>query len=118
MGKICKTLKVWAGRGLSLRGKLIVLKTFAISQVTFLLHVQQLPVALGKKLDRMSALFLYGTTKQEFVKREIVHASRDSGGLGIPKMVEWQAALGAKTRRSLMQEGSFSSGEDFYMIAS
>ena len=66
MAKVDQLRRTWSGHGLSLRGKVLVCKTILLSQATFLLHVQAMPAKVSKKLDRMMALFIWGTARQEF----------------------------------------------------
>ena len=99
MVKVKAELDRWSLKGLSLRGKLLVLKSCILSKLTYLLHVQEMPRSLCKKLDRMFACFLSGSKKVEWFPREVIHAPKESGGLGFPSVWAWQLAIGASTRR-------------------
>lgn len=53
---IKRQIKHWGTKGLSLRGKVLIMKVILLSKITFLLHVQEMPKGILNRLDRMLAL--------------------------------------------------------------
>ena len=100
--------RTWRAQGLSLRGKVLVAKTILLSQVTFLLHVQAMPDQVARQLDRLIALFIWGTNRQEFASRACLQASRDQGGLDAPSVVLWRQAIARSMLTRLSRPGFWS----------
>ena len=70
-------------RALSLKGKVTILKSLIISQMTFLFSVLFVPQYILQKLDRLIFSFLWdGKTPK--VKRETMINNINEGGLGMP----------------------------------
>ena len=81
--KIEILLNVWSMRALSLKGKVTILKSLIISQMTFLFSVLFVPEYILQKLDRLIFSFLWdGKTPK--VKRETMINNINEGGLGMP----------------------------------
>lgn len=93
LGKMERHKATWLAHGLSLRGKVLVAKTMILSQVTFLLHVQSMSDRISRKMDRLIALFIWGTNRQEFAARSLIQASRLQGGLDAPSVALWRQAI-------------------------
>ena len=81
--KIEIVLNVWSMRALSLKGKVTILKSLIISQMTFLFSVLFVPEYILQKLDKLIFSFLWdGKTPK--VKRETMINNINDGGLGMP----------------------------------
>ena len=81
--KIEILLNIWSMRALSLKGKVTILKSLIISQMTFLFSVLFVPEYILQKLDRLIFSFLWdGKTPK--VKRETMINNINEGGLGMP----------------------------------
>ena len=106
--KIKEAADRWSGHSLSLRGKVLIAKTLLLSQTTFLLHVQDMPVAVAKKLDRLIALFIWGTNRQEFASRDSIQASSSTGGLDVPSISLWRQAIWRSMLRKLSRPSFWS----------
>ena len=81
--KIEIVLNVWSMRALSLKGKVTILKSLIISQMTLLFSVLFVPEYILQKLDKLIFSFLWdGKTPK--VKRETMINNINDGGLGMP----------------------------------
>ena len=81
--KIEIVLNVWSMRALSLKGKVTILTSLIISQMTFLFSVLFVPEYTLQKLDKLIFSFLWdGKTPK--VKRETMINNINDGGLGMP----------------------------------
>ena len=83
----------WSKRGLSTLGKILILKTFGISQLIYLFQSLVLTVSDFKKLNAILYKFIwnrhFGAPKApDRIKREIINTSIDLGGFG---MIDIQA---------------------------
>ena len=86
--KIDKHLRSWSRRNLSLLGKILIVKTFGISQIIFIMQsIVLLPVHL-KALNNLLYKFIWNkhylaAKAPERIKREIVNKPIKLGGLGM-----------------------------------
>ncbi len=79
--KIENIIKIWRQRDLTILGKTIVIKSFLISQFIYMLSVLPSPSdKLMKQATTMIYQFLWGN-KPERIKRTVLMASKDQGGL-------------------------------------
>jgi len=90
--KMSNLIKIWSVRDLSIHGKLVVIKTFLVSQFTFVMQSIGLPDAVLQKVNRILYKFLWQRrfcNKRAFekVKRKILQGDYCNGGL---KMVDMQ----------------------------
>ena len=74
---IIKTIKVWQKRNLSLHGKVLICKTFLLSQITYVLKSLSLPHSVIKEIDTLIFKFIWQkkySDKRAFekVKRDII----------------------------------------------
>jgi exonuclease III len=95
VGKIEKMLMGWRARQLSLLGKILIYKTFGMSQVIYVLSIISLSVAQYKKLDKMFYNFLWGrdlgdTSTRARIGRERLNTPIEYGGFG---MVDYESVL-------------------------
>ena len=85
--KIKTLLQIWSGRHLSLKGKITVLKTLVIPQISFLFSVLFVPLYILEDIDKLLLSFLWNK-KTPKVKRETIIASIEDGGLKMPDIFE------------------------------
>ena len=78
--KVGKALAMWEARKLSLLGKILILKTFGLSQLIYILTVIELEQEQYKKLERMFLNFLWGRD----IQRERVYNRISRGKLSRP----------------------------------
>ena len=81
-GKISKLetqLKKWKGRNLTINGKMIILKTFAISQLIFSSQSHLIPKKDLRRIETICYDFVWNGNDR--VKRGILKSGRDEGGI-------------------------------------
>ena len=103
---IKKQIAFWNTKGLSLRGRVLIMKVMLLSRITFLLHVQLMPPGIARQVNRLLALFLWNTKRQEFVARTITQADPQAGGLGVPCVSDWARAIRTSAARRLARTES------------
>ena len=79
IAKIKIKLNLWKQRNLSIYGKILILKTFALSQILFLSTVLHVPDHIVKEIETLSYKFLWNG-KQHKVKRKVVIQDFERGG--------------------------------------
>ena len=81
LDKIQKVINIWNMRGLSLFGKVTVVKTFLIPKLLYISSIIQTPMEIIKRMERMIFKFLWrGPDK---VTRTSVINSVENGGLNL-----------------------------------
>jgi hypothetical protein len=95
VSKIEKMLNGWRARQLSLLGKILIYKTFGLSQVIYILSIISLSAAQYKKLKIMFNNFLWGRdladpSTRARIGKERLNTPIDYGGFG---MVEYERIL-------------------------
>ena len=93
-----KHLKSWSARNLSILGKILIVKTFGISQIIFLMQSLVLDENHFKKINHVLYKFIWNrhfmaAKAPERIKREIVNKSLKHGGLGMLDIKELDASL-------------------------
>ena len=84
--KLRKILDSWAKRNLTIFGRVTVLKSLALSQVTHLIIVDSIPPKFQKVLDKIIFEFIW-SKKVEKIKRCILTENYEKGGI---RMVDIQ----------------------------
>ena len=78
LDKIQKVMNIWDMRGLSLFGRLTIVKTFLIPELLYVSWIIQTPMGIIKRMERMIFKFLWkGPDK---VTRNSVINSVENGG--------------------------------------
>ena len=111
VGKVLKKtenhLKTWSMRNLSILGKILIVKTFGISQVIFLMQSIVLNENHFVKLNSVLYKFIWNrhfmaAKAPERIKREIMNKSVKSGGLGMLNIKDLDASLKLKALGRLL----------------
>ena len=79
ISKLSKQLNLWKGRQLTINGKMIIIKTFAISQLIFSSQFQAIHPKDVRKIEHLCYNFLWNGPDR--VKRVYLKSSRDEGGI-------------------------------------
>ena len=79
IAKLCSQLRLWKGRHLTINGKMIILKTFAISQLIFSSQFQVINPKDVRRIEHECYKFLWNGPDR--VKRVFLKSSRDEGGI-------------------------------------
>ena len=95
--KIIRLCGSWSRRNLSIFGKVLILKTFGVSQLTYLMQSLTLPESV---LNRLTQIFYRFIWKKRFsnrrafekIKRTVLNGSRLEGGLNVPNLHALQTA--------------------------
>ena len=77
-----KILNIWQSRNLSIKGKVLILKTLVVPQIQFLLGLIYVPMKTLKEIDKILFKFLWGN-KPAKIKRSTIIAPVSEGGLGM-----------------------------------
>lgn len=93
--KLNNLIKMWSMRDLSIHGKSVVIKTFMISQFTFVMQSVGLPEAVLQKINRLLYKFIWQrrfSNRKAFekIKRKVMQNDYDKGGLRMVDMNEIQ----------------------------
>ena len=96
--KMNKLIKNWSKRDLSIQGKVIVIKTFLISQFVYVMQSIGLPERVLQKINTILYKFLWQkkySNRRAFekVKRKVMENNLESGGLNMINMIEFQKHL-------------------------
>ena len=105
--KIEKQLKSWTARQLTILGKILITKTFGVSQIIFLLQSMTLTDADFKLLNHVLYKFIWNrhfmaAKAPERIKREIVNKSIKLGGLGMLDLILLDKSLKLKALGRLL----------------
>ena len=93
--KLERNLTLWTRRYLTLFGKVLVLKTFGISQFVYVMKSIGLPISVLQKINRMLFSFIWskdfktGNTFEK-IKRRTLCKDLESGGLNMIDIIEMQ----------------------------
>ena len=75
-------ITIWKPRNLSLKGKILIIKTLILPQIQFLFNMVTVTHAILKKVDEMFFAFLWNN-KTHKIKRATIIAPIEHGGLGM-----------------------------------
>ena len=90
--KIKNCIQVLKSRNLSLKGKVLIIKTFLISQIGYELEMNGIPKNIEKDINKLLWDFLWDW-KQPLVNRQTMCFNLDSGGVN---MINLRQFIGAK----------------------
>ena len=93
--KVAKRLESWKFRSLSLKGKSMIIITFALSGLWYTGSVVPLPAWAEKKINQVIFDFLW-SGKNEQIKREVCYLPYELGGLNVVSVALKCKALLAK----------------------
>lgn len=95
LNSIKKTLGFWKMRGLKLKGKTIVVNGLVMSKLVYVMNVLDVPVKVGKEVERMVSEFLWGG-KGVRIAREVLENDYKDGGLKLVNLEVKKRALRVK----------------------
>ena len=112
--KIIRCIKSWEKRDLSIVGKIIVTKTFLLSQFIFVMQALLLPLNILKNINTILFKFIWKkrlSNKKAFEKvwRDVLCDNYSEGGLNMINIIDMQHSLSLKwlQRVYLNKEASF-----------
>jgi hypothetical protein len=88
-------IKEWSKRDLSIQGKVVVIKTFLISQFVYVMQSVGLPIPILRNINTHLYKFIWqkkNSNRKAFekVKRKIMEAGYEEGGLSMTNMIDLQ----------------------------
>ena len=106
--KIDEQMRRWSARRLSLLGKILILKTFGISQIIFLLQSIVLTESDFKRMNSFLFRFLWNRNylaakAPERIKREIMNKPVKLGGFGMLDVCEMDRGIKLRALGRLME---------------
>lgn len=107
---ICRQIKIWEARNLSLIGKVQIIKTFLLSQLVYTMQALVMPEDIQKEVNTILCKFLW---KKRFnncrafakIKRDIVCQEFELGGIKMINIKDIQTSFQIKWFKKLFQEG-------------
>ena len=104
VGKIKNVLKAWKGRKLTLIGKIKVIKTLALSKLTyFLMNIPRPPDNVIHEINKICFQFLWDD-KPSKIKKDVVIKDCREGGLGMTDIQSFDKALKLTWMRRLLYD--------------
>jgi len=105
LAQVENCLKLWDKRNITLLGRILIVKTFAVSKLTFLSSVMECTESYLKQINRTLFNFIW-KGKRDHVKRDTMIASKIEGGL---KMVDFRLkdkALKVMMLKKILEPGN------------
>jgi len=89
ISKLERHLNIWKQRNLTLQGKILIVKTFALSQLIYSLQATSIRAPELKKIDDIVFRFIWNTKAFSSrcihkIKKDVLKATVDKGGLNAP----------------------------------
>ena len=99
--KIESILNIWKCRKLSLKGKVLIIKSLILPQMTYLLSVCYCPERILKQFETIILRFLW-ENKPPKIKKNALIATYDKGGLKLPEIFAVNTAAKVKWIKKLL----------------
>ena len=80
--KMKNCIQVWKSRDLTLKGKVLIIKTFLISQIDYEIEMKSIPKNIVKEIDKILWNFLWNG-KQPLVNKQTICLEVKKGGLNM-----------------------------------
>ena len=94
--KIKNCIQVWKTRDLTLRGKILIIETFVITQIGFQAEMIPVPQYIIKAIDKIIWDFLWDS-KQPLVNKQTMFLDPRSGGLNMVNLLHFIQAKQIKS---------------------
>ena len=104
LDKIKTTLQIWKQRNLSWKGRVMIIKTLILPQVTHLFSMTFTPQNFLVQLDKLIFTFLW-RDKPPRIKRDTIIASIEDGGLKMTDIMAFHQAQKVVCMKNLILEG-------------
>lgn len=101
--KIETILERWAHRQLTLNGKTVLIKTYAIASAVYLASIFIMPETISNRIHRAMFSFLW-SGRNELVSRETCHQPFAKGGLDIPDFHKLSVLFLAKWIKAIISK--------------
>ena len=90
--KMKNCIQIWKSRDLTLKGKILIIKTFLLSQINYELEMNPIPKQIVKEIDKILWNFLWDG-KQPLVNKQTMCLDIENGGMN---MINLNSFIGAK----------------------
>ena len=91
--KLCSILNIWSQRDLTPIGKIAIVKSLALSQLTYMFSILPNPSQeFMKKVEKALFKFIWNN-KPDKVKREVLYSTKENGGLKMTNIAHFSDAL-------------------------
>ena len=101
-----KQLALWKRRSLSLKGKVLIVKTLGISKFTFLSKVLHIPSEIKKEINSLLYRFIWNG-KTEKVSRNIFMQPIEKGGYNMHDFHQVDKAIKVMWMKNIFKEKTF-----------
>jgi hypothetical protein len=102
INKISGLINFWNQYNLSITGRVLVAKTFLLSQVTFLMGLIKLNQETADRIERLIERYVLGKLQ---VARDRIYNTVEQGGIGLIKISELDTAIGCGWINRWKREG-------------
>ena len=85
IAKCEKVLNEWKARNLTIIGRILIIKTFIVSQFLYVSSIICMPEYVANQVNKMIISFIWKGKKSK-LSRSIVYKSKANGGLGVPNI--------------------------------
>ncbi len=102
VAKMWRLLRMWQSRNITLKGKIVVLKSLAIPLLTYSLMNTYVPDAELKSIEKLIFQFIWGCEKGDKIKRVVMMGDYNNGGLRAPNINELITGWRMATFRRLL----------------
>ena len=85
--KMEKRLEIWSSRNLTIKGRAVLIKTYALATIMYLANVFQPPEEIKTRIQRYIFRFIW-KKRTELISRRTMYMHESKGGLGIPNVKE------------------------------
>ena len=101
INKIKKKLNIWKQRDLTIYGKVLILKTFALSQLLYVASVFHVPDNIMKEVEALAYNFLWNG-RQHKVKQRVVTQDYEHGGCKMIDLYEMNKVQKIKVVKKIL----------------
>jgi len=103
INKISGLINFWNQYNLTITGRVLVAKTFLLSQVTFLMGLIKLNQETADRIERLIERYVLGKLQ---VARDRIYNTVEQGGIGLIKISELDTAIGCAWINRWKKEGT------------
>jgi exonuclease III len=93
LSKIKKTLSRWHSRGLTIQGKILIMKALGLSQLTYVMINTCIPIGTLHDIQKYVYEFIWQGKNKATVKRSVMIQDYKDGGLKAPDLITMYKSL-------------------------
>ena len=107
MTKLEKKLEIWSSRKLTIKGRAVLLKTYALATIIYLATIFRPPRDIIARINKVIFQFLW-QGRTELINRTTMCMTEREGGLGIPDIEERITAIRTKAIKDITDKNNVS----------